>query len=410
MKKLLVLANEFPYGTWEPYMETEEGYYKKFDKVWIASLQLRNEHAKTKRILKSAAEVIPVAYKSRLFYLLNSLTVLADRQLYKEVVELKNAGRLSLGRIVDLFAFLSRAHHEARVIDRMLKGEDKENLLIYSYRFEYQPYVAILLKKRLKSVKCIVSRAHRYDLYEEQHINNYIPLRKYILNQIDIVFPCSEHGVNYIKQNYSDISAKVSCRYLGTIDHGVITYKNDKDCFRIVSCSNVVRVKRLEKIINALSMIKDLKIEWTHYGDGPLLDEVKTLATNTLGNNIKTVFPGNVSNEELLKIYERRNYDIFLNVSSSEGLPVSIMEAMSFGLPCIATDVGGTREIVNNKNGILLDSNVEDADIALAIKTISSMGTKQYLTLREQARFFWYHNFNSAQNYSKFVTELSELY
>ncbi|MFR4320263.1 MAG: glycosyltransferase [Blautia massiliensis (ex Durand et al. 2017)] len=44
-----------------------------------------------------------------------------------------------------------------------------------------------------------------------------------------------------------------------------------------------------------------------------------------------------------------------MNVSSSEGIPVSIMEATSFGIPGIATDAGGTKEIIRDKeNGVLL--------------------------------------------------------
>ena len=409
MKKLLVLANGFPYGTWEQYMETEEGYYSRFDKVWIASLQLRKEQAKTKRALKSKADVIPVAYRSRLFYLLNSLTVLADRQLYKEFVDLKRSGRLSVSRIVDLFVFLSRAHHEARVIDRALRNEKKDDLLLYSYRFEYQPYVALLLEKQWGNKVHVVSRAHGYDLYEERHESNYIPLRKYIFNNIDHVFPCSEYGVEYIKRNYGDTRAEVACRYLGTVDHGEKSYEKDTGVFRIVSCSNVIKVKHLEKIVNVLSMLQDMRIKWTHYGDGPLLDEIRALAKDKLGENVETVFPGNVDNQELLRIYASNDYDIFLNVSSSEGLPVSIMEAMSFGIPCIATAVGGTREIVNDENGVLLDPDAEDSEIAAAVRTISKMDTNRYLMLRANARSFWNTHFNSDSNYALFVDEISGL-
>ena len=47
--------------------------------------------------------------------------------------------------------------------------------------------------------------------------------------------------------------------------------------------------------------------------------------------------------------------DYFINLSDSEGIPVSIMEAMSVGIPIIARDVGGNREIVTNNNGCLLE-------------------------------------------------------
>lgn len=46
MKRLCLFTNEFPYGSWEAYLETEVKYYDKFDDVLIFSLQLRREHSK----------------------------------------------------------------------------------------------------------------------------------------------------------------------------------------------------------------------------------------------------------------------------------------------------------------------------------------------------------------------------
>ena len=57
---------------------------------------------------------------------------------------------------------------------------------------------------------------------------------------------------------------------------------------------------------------------------------------------------GNVDNAALLEDYITENYYLFVNVSSSEGIPVSIMEASSVGIPCLATDVGGTGEIISD--------------------------------------------------------------
>ena len=409
VKKLLVLANAFPYGVWETYMETEETYYSLFDKVWIGSLQIRKEHLKSKRKLKCGASVIPVPYRSKLFYLLNSFSVLADKELYKELAALKKSGRLSLSRIVDLFVFLSRAHHEARVIDRAMKNVDKSDLMIYSYRFEYQPYVALLLKKKWKTTQPIVCRAHGYDIYEERHPSNYIPLRKHILNHIDYLFPCSQYGVEYAKERYGKVKAVIECKYLGTTDHGEREVDPSRKPFKLVSCSNVIQVKRLEKIVNALSFIKDREIEWTHYGDGPLLNTIKQMAAEKLGSNIKTSFPGNVDNSDLLKTYAEKDYHLLLNVSASEGLPVSIMEAMSFGIPCAATNVGGTSEILCDDNGFLLEADVDDKTIAETIKTVSQLPDDAYLRLRKKARAAWNQKFNSETNYASFLNGLMNL-
>ena len=52
-----------------------------------------------------------------------------------------------------------------------------------------------------------------------------------------------------------------------------------------------------------------------------------------------------------------READVYILPSYNEGLPISILEAMSFGLPIISTKVGGIPEVVHHhKNGILIDA------------------------------------------------------
>ena len=409
MKKLLVLAKEFPYGQYEQYMETEERYYTRFDKVWIAALDLREKTVRSRRDLQSKAEVIPVWYISRLFYHLNCLTIMTDGNLYKEIFELKRTHRLTKQRIMNLLYYLSKAHHEARVIDKVLKKESKNDFLIYSYRFDYQPYVALLLKKKWGNKQKIVCRAHGYDLYEERNINNYIPMRRVLLNEVDSVFPCSKYGVKYIKNKYQIGKAQVDVRYLGTVDHGEKEFSSGKEPLSILSCSNVLKVKRIDKIIDALTLLKDIPIEWIHFGDGELMDEIREYARDKLSSNVKVSFAGNIANTELMKRYGAKDFYVILNVSSSEGLPVSIMEAMSFGIPCIATDVGGTGEIVNNDDGILMSKDATPGEIAEAIRAVYNMKEDDYQTLRHNARRFWENYFDADKNYNDFFEELAAL-
>ena len=409
MKKLLVLAKEFPYGQYEQYMETEERYYTRFDKVWIAALDLREKTVRSKRDLHSKAEVIPVWYRSRIFYHLGCLTIMTDGNLYKEIFELKRTHRLTKQRIMNLLYYLSKAHHEARVIDKALKNEDKQDILIYSYRFEYQPYVALLLKKKWGNRQKIVCRAHGYDLYEERNINNYIPMRSVLLNEVDYVFPCSDCGVKYIKNKFRIGKAQVDVRYLGTSDHGEKVFSSGKEPLSILSCSNVLKVKRIDKIIDALSLIRDIPIEWTHFGEGELMDELREYAGDKLGSNVKVSFAGNIANTELMKRYAAKDFYVFLNVSSSEGLPVSVMEAMSFGIPCIATDVGGTGEIVKNDHGTLISKDAAPGEIEEAIRAVYNMNEEDYQTLRHNARRFWENHFDADHNYNDFLKELISL-
>lgn len=409
MNNLCLFTNEFPYGDMEPYLETEIDYYKPFNNISVFALQLRKIDKIKKKVIPKDIEIYEVDYAYRLVYLLNSFTVLFDKNLYRELGYLRKSKRLTVRRIIDLFVFLSRAHYEARIIERKCRKEKFENSVLYSYRFEYQPYVAYLIKKHYKIDVPIVSRAHRYDLYENLRDDGYIPMRKILLEFIDYVFPCSIDGKKYIDAINQDYSDKVLVKYLGTIDHGLQKGERVSNLIRIVSCSTVRPVKRVDLILNAIEKISNYQVEWTHFGDGPLLDGLKEKCNN-LNDNIIVRFMGNIPNEELLSYYKNSYYDIFINVSTSEGLPVSIMEAMSFGIPCIATDVGGTKEIVDNSiNGILLREDSSAENIRDAIISIAKMKEDKYVLLRENARKKWEKNFSSEQNYKNFTKLLYEL-
>lgn len=408
MRTLYLLTNAFPYGDWEPYLETEIKYYDKFDEVYIFALQIRKEHLKRKRTVGSNVKIIPIMKAPNKTYLLYSFKTLTDINLYKEFMRLLKSHRLSIRNFVNMFVYFSRSHYEADLVDRKMNGHANKNSIFYSYRFEYQPYVAMLLKKKWKLNSKIISRAHRYDLYEEEHKGSYIPMRVGILSEIDKVYPCSDHGMEYLRKKFPKYKKKIEPRFLGTLDHGEKKYYFDDKCYEIVSCSTVTKVKRLDLLINALAQIKDIPIKWTHYGDGILMDEIKKLAKDKLRDNIQYEFKGNIDNAKLMKQYCDKNYYVFVNVSSSEGIPVSIMEATSFGIPCIATDAGGTSEIIKkNKNGFLIDVDITAADLAKEIVQFCRMDPTKYQEIRTTARCLWNEKFNAELNYQNFVNEIN---
>ena len=406
MRTLYLFTNEFPYGNWEEYLETEINFYSEYEKVYIFSLQLRKERSKTKRSLPNNCEAIPIYYAKKWVYLINSITVLFDKNLYKELSSLKKRKKLAPKNIVKLFIYLSRAHYEERKIYSAIKKKKiPEAEVFYSYRFEYQPYVAVLLKKRLHANLKIFCRAHGYDLYENDRNGYYIPLRETLLQEIEKVYPCSNNGTDYLQTQFPQFKDKIQTGYLGTSDHGLQKYKKSPS-FRIVSCSTATEVKRLDLIVKALALMNDIEIEWTHYGDGPLLNDIKTMARK-LPDNIKSTFRGYVSNKKLLEIYKNQSYDLFINVSKHEGLPVTLMEAMSFGLPCAATDVGGVKEIVTNNNGgILIPANSSPNDISNVIRKIARMSAIDYNKMRKKARIVWEQKFDAKKNYEAFIKRL----
>ena len=94
--------------------------------------------------------------------------------------------------------------------------------------------------------------------------------------------------------------------------------------------------------------------------------------------------------------------DGLINVSESEGLPVSMMEAQMAGLPVIGTDVGGVSEIVRPDTGILLpkDFTQDQFDAAvLALRDWKKTETREHIAQKARDRF-------SLDNYKKFIDEV----
>ena len=402
MSKLFVFTNAFPYGYREPYLESEVEYYKSFNAVTVISLQIKSNEKSVLRKIPGNIKVLPVFFASKYIYIFNTISTLRDKNLYIEFFKLLKTKRLGVKSLVKLFVFFSRAHYEANIIKSKLSKKDFDDSVFYIYRFDYQPYVALLLRDYFNIHNRIYSRAHGYDLYEYRHPFDYIPMREFLLKNLYKVFPCSEDGTRYLKKNYSEYKDKICTKYLGTQDHGIQVYK-EKEYFHIISCSNVVSIKRLDLIIKALSRINLHKIKWTHFGDGDLMKDIVSQAIN-LPENIIVDFKGNIDNIDLLKNYEQNYYDLFINVSSTEGIPVSIMEAMSFGIPCLATNAGGTAEIVQNDvSGKIIPIDVSADEIACTIEFFICMDKKEYLIMRKNARRLWNEKFNAARNYRSFI-------
>lgn len=136
---------------------------------------------------------------------------------------------------------------------------------------------------------------------------------------------------------------------------------------------NAVFVGRLEKGKNPLILLEvdaillkqDLSIQWTIVGDGPLMSMLRELTKDRENFNLV----GFLNQEELQQVYEENK--LFIMPSISEGLPVSLVEAMKHGLiPIISSISGGIKEVVeSNVNGFLCISE-DSLSFSNAIKTL----------------------------------------
>jgi glycosyltransferase involved in cell wall biosynthesis len=121
-------------------------------------------------------------------------------------------------------------------------------------------------------------------------------------------------------------------------------------------------------------------------------------------------FLGYLSNEKVLDVYFQYDVDFFINLSDSEGIPVSIMEAMSIGIPVIARDVGGTREIVNPTNGLILKEPLEENFDEKIIEFMKYRldNIEYYKQLSNNCLKIWEDKYNLEKNNEMFIKKILE--
>lgn len=282
--------------------------------------------------------------------------------------------------------------------------------LFYAYWLDNTATGLSFVKSSLKGFENIplICRAHGYDVFEQQR-GVFFPAREQAFAYIDRIFPVSRAGVDYLKNRYPQFSEKIECRHLGVENCPCEPHELPEGRIRVVSCSNAIVLKRLGLTAGLLkryaTLHPELSISWTHFGTGPLLEEVKKVTLTDSPDNFTAVFEGAVPNAEILKRYAAGEFDIFVSLSQSEGMPVSVIEAMSCCIPPLCTAAGGTSDAVDNETGFLLPLNPSYEDFDKGLRHILA----RYPALSGMAQNKQRSLFSAKQNFADFYRYLCSL-
>lgn len=417
-KNLILITHAFPYAPpSEQFLQTELKYLsKEFDKVCIIAVSRSANTTEMQNIIFNNVYVYRLKRKNKAYEIFKSIFTKAifNKNLY---VDINNLIKHNLLFNKEASKQLVTYHTNAYIISENIENliykmnfNKNDKVILYSYWLSELAYSCSLIKDKLiykgyKNVKA-VSRAHGpYDVYVSEKMKNIKPCLNYQNQKLDSIYSISKNGYMYLKKiGFKDHILKIS--HLGV--EGIITKcELNRDSFEIVSCSKIIDIKRVDKIVKALMKLNNLKIKWTHFGHGPLFKQIKLLCEECLPDNIDWTLKGKTNNENILEYYKNSQPNLFINVSSIEGIPVSIMEAISFGIPVIAADVGGTSEaVINNFNGYLLKKDFHEDELADLIEKIINMEDENYLVLCQNSRQIWDDKFNADKNYNNFVTDL----
>ncbi len=271
--------------------------------------------------------------------------------------------------------------------------------VVYSYWLMQGALAATFLKKRAPHLTTI-ARAHGYDLYPGHMRVWHLPFRSQIVGGLDRVFPCSQAGTRFLRQQVPQWKGRIETRYLGVADQDVSARPSSDGVLRIVSCARVIPLKRLDRIVQALRLVQR-RVLWTHIGDGKGLPALRRAAAH-LPSHITARFTGHIPHADVLHLLRHEHTDLFCSVSEREGLSVSLLEALSFGIPAIATAVGGHAEVIGTHNGWLLPKHFKAAEAARIIDTFDPRNSERRRVAMQTQR----KQFSASANYRAFAEDL----
>lgn len=416
-KKLILFTLEYPFLTGEQaFLEPELPWLsKKFDVLIVSNAS--GEKTGTCKAIKCANSKIrcvnidnnEITFREKIFFCIKGIF---SREFRNEIRAIFRSKTQITRKIVGSLSFYLYSYYYYKCFCKLDIVEENESFLGYSYWYDIQTMAMSFMKKSWSGIK-IVTRTHGFDLYNERNICGRQAFKSYMESRLDTIFFISFAGKKYYMQHWGQNikAAKLIVNRLGVAPQGTRNDVSEQHMFELVSCSNVIPIKRVELIVEALANIDaPYMIHWTHFGGGILLNQLREVASAKLGDNsdISYAILGRVDHNDIMNFYKKRPVDCFITTSSTEGVPVSIMEAMSYGIPIIGTDVGGVKETID-ENGILISANPSVKEISEAIESIYNDNNYAKLHKRDASYRIWSSLYNSDYNEKKFAECLENI-
>jgi glycosyltransferase involved in cell wall biosynthesis len=223
-----------------------------------------------------------------------------------------------------------------------------------SYGSFYRKFVVFLVSKYIFGKK-VIYHMHGGGFQIFFNKSNFISKRliKFLFAKSDTVICLSQSWIKYYGENFK---TKVLVELPNIIDYPVRRpVPSNGDLISFLFLGLVCKEKGIFDLVDVIARNKDKyrsRMKLLIGGNG----EVKRLQDLIKENKIEDIvdFLGWITSEKKANVLNDSN--IYILPSYHEGLPISILESMSYGKPVISTKVGGIPEIVRDKeNGILIE-------------------------------------------------------
>ena len=337
---------------------------------------------------------------------------------YSEVIRRKKFGPKYIKDCIRLITVGDYIYRKLLSITANNSTND-DNWIIDSYWFSNSAYAVARMKKKKPQYYCF-TRAHSFEIDPIKNKFYFAGAKNYVQKYIDEILFISENGKQFYLENiigkykyFRNVATSEKCKVfrLGTLkSNSCISDFSHDGILRILSCSRIDIEKRVDLIAKMLLEWKGCPVEWTHFGGGDA-SNILAIATKLDSAKFKICIKGFCSNDAVHQFFCENSIDVFINVSSAEGVPVSIMEAQSYGIPVIATDVGGVSEIVNETNGVLLSANPTSEEIIDAINRFNPyVSDERFIVHTKECAFKnWNDKYSEITNDSIFTNHITNM-
>ena len=255
------------------------------------------------------------------------------------------------------------------------------------------------------------SKAKISESFDEFQVKNYgfsISLQKKVrsfsIKKSDIVVTPSKHLKNFILNLGFKNKIEIINNGVFIPEENTNIFTNDQINITIVS--RLVSHKNIKKIIRAISDLNDPLIYLNIIGDGPELNQLQKISLES-NNKDNIIFHGKLNRDDINHIFLKS--DIYIQASNYEGLPHSLLEAMSYGIPVLCTPVGECKEILGNEDrGYILDLPVSKNNIKSKISEI--IGEKNIANKKgERGKDFINENYNLTNSFNLYKNLFTRL-
>lgn len=325
------------------------------------------------------------------------LRALFSADVRTEWKRLRADGKAGLVNRLKVLLFAARGQKMFLAADALFRKQPEgTSATLYACWMSFDAYAAALMKRKYPHMRLVV-RGHAFDIDTERNPLNPYLMKQAIADEADGLYlicgMAKQQYMSYMQGRVPD--DKVHVLPFGSAGEApeelLPPPLHTEGVLRIVSCAKVIPIKQVHVLVEALSGWTGCPVHWLHIGDGEELEELKKRAEELLDHkeNVIVEWMGGLSAQEVLAVYETRGFDVFVNTSRKEGVPVSIMEAMRCGVPVIAPHVGGLPELVNEENGWLYAPEEGATGVVACLQALAGETKLQALARRRAAAACW---------------------